>query len=190
MKRIQSPLSVRDCRAAAALVGFWLFALAGAGAEEKFDFKTHGFFKHLLGEWTTEGEMKGTEGNVVRLKEEWNAEVVGENTLTITGKRELNDDKQSYKWTITRDPATGLLEASHRGSEDNPDTQRFEISVSEAEMKMEMSGFLGSGGAKAVLVDTFPEKDRDTFETSVTLTDDNGATTLSGTLKSTRVKKP
>ncbi len=130
-------------------MGLWLLALAGAGAEEKFDFKTHGFFKHLLGEWTTEGEMKGTEGNVVRLKEEWNAEVVGENTLTITGKRELNDDKQSYKWTITRDPATGLLEASHRGSEDNPDTQRFEISVSEAEMKMEMSGFLGSGEAPA-----------------------------------------
>lgn len=164
----------------------------GAGiarADDKFDFKTHFFFRHLIGEWTTEGELKGTDGNVVKLKEEWKAEALGENTLTIEGKRELNENSQNYKWTITHNPTTGLFEAAHRASDDNSDTQRFEINLSETEMKMEMTAFLGGGNSKIVVVDTFPEKGRDTFEGKVTLTDDSGAVTLSGTLKSTRVKK-
>jgi len=165
----------------------------GAGiarAEDKFDFKTHFFLKHLIGEWTTEGELKGADGNIVKIKEEWKAEVLGENTFTIEGKREINDNSQNYKWTITHNPATGLFEAAHRASDDNGDTQRFEISFSEAEMKMEMTAFLGGGNSKVVLVDTFPEKGRDTFESKVTLTDESGAVTLSGPLKNTRVKKP
>ncbi len=171
-----------------------LLALLGlvvgvAGADDKFDFKSHFFFKHLIGEWTTEGVLKGADGDVIKLKEEWKAELLGEDTFVIEGKRSLNDSSENYKWTITRNPTTGLFEAAHRASDNNPDTQRFEINFSEAEMKMEWSGFLGSGNAKAILVDTFPDKDRDTFEGKVTLTDDSGATTLSGTLKSTRVKK-
>jgi hypothetical protein len=164
----------------------------GAGiarADDKFDFKAHFFFKHLIGEWTTEGELKGADGNVVKLREEWKAEVLGENTFTIEGKRELNGNAQNYKWTITHNPATGLFEAAHRASDENADTQRFEINFSEAEMKMEMTALLGSGNSRVVLVDTFPEKDRDTFEGKVTLTDDSGAITLSGTLKNTRVKQ-
>jgi hypothetical protein len=160
-----------------------------AGADEKFDFKSHFFLKHLVGEWTTEGDLKGADGNIVKLKEEWKAEVVGEDTFVIEGKRQLNDSSENYKWTITRNPTTGLFEAAHRASENSPDTQRFEINFSEAEMKMEWNGFLGSGNARAILIDTFPEKDRDTFEGQVTLTDDSGATTLSGTLKNIRVKK-
>lgn len=168
-----------------------LMSLAGgrAMAEDKFDFKSHFFLKHMLGEWVTEGDLKSADGNVIKLKEEWKAEVLGDNTLVIEGRRQLNDDSQKYKWTITHNPATDLFEAAHRFSEDNPETQRFEINFSEAEMKMEMTGFLGSGNAKAVIVDTFSGDDRDTFKGEVTLTDDSGGTTLSGTLKSTRTKK-
>lgn len=168
-----------------------VLALAGGlAAGEKFDFRTHGFFKHLLGEWTTEGELKGADGNVIKLKEEWKAEAVGETTLTIEGRRDLNGNVQNYKWTFTRDPATGLFEAAHRVSDDNPDTQRFEIQVSESEMRMEMSAFLDTNNSKVVLTDTFAGEDRDTFETLVTLSDSSGATTLSGTLRNKRSKKP
>jgi hypothetical protein len=168
-----------------------VMSLAGGRsvAEDKFDFRTHFYFKHMPGEWVTEGEFKGADGNVIKLKEEWKAEVLGDNTLVIEGRRQLNDDSQNYKWTITHNPDTGLFEAAYRISDDNPETLRFEINLSEAEMKMEMTGFLGSGNGKAVIVDTFSGNDRDTFKGEVTLTDDSGVTTLSGTLKSTRTKK-
>lgn len=162
----------------------------GALAEDKFDFKTHFFLKHLLGEWTTEGELKGKEGNVVRIKEDWKAEALGENTFAIEGKREINENSQTFKWTITHNPGTNLFEATHHSGDDNPDTQRFEIQFSEAEMKMEMTALLGGGDSKVVIVDTFRGKERDSFEGRVTLTDESGAVTLSGTLKSMRIKKP
>ena len=159
-------------------------------AEEKFDFKTHFFLKHMLGEWTTTGELKGTDGNVIKLKEEWKATVEGDTTMVIEGKRELNDNSQNYKWTITRNPSTGLFEAAHRASDESPDTQRFEINFSEADMSMEWTGFLGSDNSKVTLVDKFKGTDRDTIEVQVTFMDNSGMTTLSGTLKSERVKKP
>lgn len=176
--------STRRC-----LLGLLCLVSGITQAEDKFDFKTHFFLKHYIGEWTTEGELKGADGNVVKLKQEWKAEVLAENTFTIEGRRELNDNVQTYKWTITRNPSTGLFEATHRASDD-ADSQRFEINFSEAEMKMEMTAILGGGNSRIVIVDTFPEKGRDTFEGKVTLTDEGGAVTLSGTLKNTRARKP
>lgn len=172
------------------LLALLCLAAAIARADGKFEFKTHFFLKHLIGEWTTEGELKGADGNIVRLREEWKAEVLGENTFTMEGRRELGDNSQNYKWTITRNPVTGLFEAEHRASDGSSDAQRFEINFSEPEMKMEMTAILGGGNSRIVLVDTFPEKDRDTFESKVTLTDESSAVTLSGTLKSKRGKKP
>ncbi len=175
--------------AARRLLALLFLVTAPARAEDKFDFKTHFFFKHLIGEWITEGELKGTDGNVVKLKEEWKAEALGDDTFVIEGTRELNGQPENYKWTVTRNASTGLFEAAHRASDNNPDTQRFEINFSEAEMKMEWTGFLGGGDSKAVLVDTFAGTDRDAFESDVKLTNESGATTLSGILKSKRVKK-
>lgn len=173
-------------RLVAAALQLLLMVAVRAGYE--FDFKTHFYFKHLIGSWTTEGELKGADGNVIKLKEEWKAGAAGENSFIIEGKRELNGNAQNYKWTITRDPATGRFEAALRSDDNNPDTLRFEINFSGEEMKMEMTALTGGGNSKIVLLDTFPEKDRDAFETKVTFTDEKDAVTLSGTLKNTRVK--
>ena len=158
--------------------------------QQKTDFKSHAFFKHLIGEWKCEGELKAADGNIVTIKEEWKADVFGENTLVMEGKREINGNSQNYKWTIIQNPSTGLYEASHQASTDSADTQRFEVLVPDKELKMEMSGFLGSSNSKVIIVDTFADGNTDVLKSEVTLTDEKGTTTLSGTLTHKREKKP
>lgn len=158
-------------------------------AEEKNGFTTHAFFKHIIGEWKSFGDLKNAEAQPVQVTEEWKAEAAGPNTLTIEGTRTINGDTRSYKWTITQNLATGIFEAELKADTNSPDSIRFELNVDEAAMKAELTGFLNAGGSKVILIDQFPEKDRDSFETKVTLTDENGTATLSGTLKNERTKK-
>lgn len=171
------------------VAGWSALSSVGAFAQEKSGFKDSAFFKAYAGEWTMQGELKGAEGNVIKITETWKAEPVGDDTFMIEGTREINGDSQHFTWTVTHNPATGLYEASHRGSADSPDTQRFEISVSEAEMKWELTALMGNN-SKIFISDVFTDKEHDTLESKITLTDDSGATTLSGTLIHKRVKKP
>jgi hypothetical protein len=166
----------------------WMFSIARA--DEKNDFKEHVVFKHIIGEWKSQGELKGKDGNIVTIKQEWKAEAVGANTLVIQGTRELNGNSETYKWTITKNPSTGLFEAELNPNTNNPDTLRFEMNVDEAAMKVEMSGFLGSDNSKVILVDQFNGAERDSFQTQITLSDNSGTVTLSGSMKNERVKKP
>jgi len=152
-------------------------------------FNKSAFFKAFAGEWTMEGELKGTEGKVVKFKEEWKAEILSDDTMTIEGKRDLDNNSQSYKWTLTHNPTTGLYEANHSVA-DSGDSLRFEVNLMETEMKMEISGFIGSSNSKVTIVDSFSGADRDNLESKITLTDDTGATTLSGTVTHKRTKKP
>ena len=61
-----------------------LRCVGGALAADKFDFRTRLFLKHLLGEWTTEGDLKGKDGNVVRIKEDWKAEALARRSPSRT----------------------------------------------------------------------------------------------------------
>jgi hypothetical protein len=56
-------------------------------------------------------------------------------------------------------------------------------------MKIDMTALLGNN-SKIAITDAFADKERDSIESKITMTDDTGATTLSGTLTHKRVKKP
>jgi hypothetical protein len=165
-----------------------LAASALAFAEDKGGFKSSDFFKAYAGEWEMTGELQKGDGGVIKIKESWKAEFQGDDTLNIEGKRELDGNSQDFVWTMTHNPATGLYEASHR-AKDSGDAIRFEVSLSETEMKIEMTALLGNN-SKIAITDAFADKEHDTIESKITMTDDNGATTLSGTLTHKRVKKP
>ncbi len=167
------------------LASCFIFA-AWANGEEKTDFKNHPFFKYMIGEWTGEGELKDAHDALVKFKMEWKADVEGENTFVVEGNREINGNAQTYKWTIIHNPTTGAYEATHK----SPDSEavRFEVLVPEGEMRIEMT-MLGNAESKMTVIDSFPDKDFNTLETKVTIVDDSGATTLSGTILQKRVKK-
>lgn len=170
-------------------VVFALLAMAVlAFAEDKGGFKTSEFFKAYVGEWEMNGELQKGDGGVIKIKESWKAEFQGDDTLNIEGKRELDGNSQDFVWTMTHNPATGLYEASHH-TKDSGDAIRFEVSLSETEMKIEMTALLGNN-SKILITDAFADKEHDSIESKITLTDDTGATTLSGTLIHKRMKKP
>src|SRR5690242_1908056 len=66
-----------------------LLLLAGtASAQQKIEFKDHPFFKRLIGEWSSEGERKYADGNLVKVTETWKTELSGENAVTMEGTRD------------------------------------------------------------------------------------------------------
>ncbi len=161
-------------------------ATAATAQEAVKDFSQHPFLKHLIGEWTSEGQLTGQDGNVITIKEEWKGSVLAEGTFLIEGKREINGEKSDYKWTITYN-ASGTYEAKHEMS-NGSDAQRFEGSISDVTNTMELS-VQGDGGSTIKLVDTFVGEGHDTLETEVSFTDGKGQTTLSGKIVNKRVKK-
>ena len=167
------------------LSSFFIFAGCAIG-QEKTDFKNHPFFQHMIGEWVGEGELKDAHDTLIKFKTEWKADVEGENAFVIEGNREINGNAQTYKWTIIHNPTTGAYEANHKA----PDSEavRFEVLVPEGEMRIEMT-VLGNAESKMTVIDSFPDKEFETLETKVTIMDDSGATTLSGTIIQKRVKK-
>lgn len=169
-----------------------VFALWAAAcllfAEDRGGFKTSEFFKAYVGEWEMSGELQKGDGGVIKIKESWKAELVGDDTMNIEGKRELDGNFQDFTWTLTHNPTTGLYEASHR-TKDSGDATRFEVSLSETEMKIEMTALLGNN-SKIAITDAFVDKEHDSIESKIAMTDDTGATTLSGTLRHKRVKQP
>jgi hypothetical protein len=170
-----------------------MLAIAGltlptsVSAQQKNDFATHAFFKLLIGEWTSEGELKAADGNTTTVKEEWRGAVSGEGTFTIEGSRELNKDKHDYRWTIVQTATSGVYEVTHYVSINGGETMRFEASVSEVELTMERIAQLGNNTLK--LRSSFSGTDRDNMLTKVSISDPGGKLTLSGTVTNKRVKK-
>src|SRR6478752_7232458 len=98
--------------------------LAGtASAQQKIEFKDHPFFKRLIGEWSSEGERKYADGNLVKVTEAWKTELLGENAVVSEGTRDRNGQVSHYKWTFTVTDA-GLIEAAYQRDISNADTQR------------------------------------------------------------------
>ncbi len=169
-----------------------LAALVLAGAllsQDKTDFANHPFFKLLIGQWKAEGTLKNAMGEESRVVEEWKAKASGDGALLIEGWRQINDDRHDFRWNVTHNPATGLYEATHVVNGNEAEAQRFEASISEVALTMELKAPLGSSGS-ILLKDSFTDNTHNVIRTEVTLTGDSGEVTLTGEIKHERQKEP
>jgi hypothetical protein len=158
-------------------------------AQQKTDFAAHPLFKLLIGEWKSEGVLKNAEGKEIKIVEEWTGKASAAGEFVMEGHRVVDQDKQEYIWTFSHNAATGLYEATHNVKSNEGDIKRFEASVSDVDLTMELR-LVGDGASSIVVRDSFPGPDRDTLESEVTLTGSGGETNLSGKIIHKRVKKP
>jgi hypothetical protein len=161
------------------LLGILLFLTGTASAQQKIEFKDHPFFKRLIGEWSSEGERKYADGNLVKITEEWKTELSGENAITMEGTRDRAGQITHYKWTFTV-PDAGIIVAEYQRDIGNAATQRYEVQAAEDGSRIEMTA-LGDNSSKSTITHAFKEGDPDTLESTMTRTNANGATLYSGT---------
>lgn len=164
-----------------------LLALLCCQTVSALDLSTHGFFKHLVGEWNAEGELKGNENNTVSIQESWKGQADTEDSFSIEGTRTVNGDSQKFTWTFTRNPATDSYEAILAGGDGQP--IRFEGSLSDVAGTLELKAITGNGSSSIAVQDRFADDSRDVLITKVTFTGEQGETTLQGTITHKRVKK-
>lgn len=153
------------------------------------DLAKHSFFKHLIGKWSTTGELKGADGNTINVTEEWTGKADADDTFYIEGTRTINNDTQPFRWSITHNAATDSFEAIHSWGNGSQEL-RFEATYSEVEMTFTLKVITGSGDSGIILQDSFSPDSKDTLLTKVQFTGDQGQTTLEGTLTHTREKAP
>lgn len=153
------------------------------------DLSTHAVFRHYLGAWKAEGELKGENGNNITIKEEWTGKVDGDNGFLIEGTRTLNGDTQPFKWTITHNAGADNFEAVLSGA-DGSQTIRFEGNASTVNLTLELKAITGSGQSSITITESFEGDARDVMRSKVTFTGDAGQTTLEGTIKHEKQKAP
>lgn len=168
-----------------------LFSLSGTclPAQDKAKLVEHPFFKALIGEWKAAGELKGADGNVVKISEEWVGKVSDEGELVIEGSRTVNDNPpQKYRWAITHNPTTDLYEAVQTDVDNPKNAVRFEGNVTGEPAVLELKAQFGNGGGSVTVTDTFSGADTKVLETKVVFLKDTGEVNLEGTIKNERVK--
>jgi hypothetical protein len=171
---------------ALALLAFFTSALPAADTAK---FSEHPFFKHFVGSWKSAGELKGGDGNVIKITEEWVCTIDDEGGLLIEGTRQFNDgDVQKYRWNITHNSNTDLYEAVQTNLDDQANSMRFEGSVTGEPPVLELKGQFGNGGGSATVTDSFTGEGHNTIDTKVVLLKDDGEVNLEGTIKNERVK--
>ena len=153
------------------------------------DLSTHAIFKHYIGTWNAAGELKGVDGNVLKISEEWTGKVDGENGFLIEGTRTINGDKQPFKWTITHNVGADSFEAVLTGV-DAQQTIRFEGNASLVNQTLELKSITGSGQSSITIFESFSGDAKDVIESKVTFTGDQGQTTLEGVIKHQKEKQP
>ncbi len=157
-------------------------------AQQPRDLSSHVFFKHLIGQWEAHGELKGQDNNNVKVKEEWTGKATPEGEFIIEGRRELNDNRQTFRWTITHNATTDSYEAVLTTDGNEAGNLRFEGHVSEVNLTIELKAAIGANGSVTV-IDGFAADDKNTIESKIAFLGDNGETTLSGTITHKRVKQ-
>jgi hypothetical protein len=156
-----------------------LLMLAGvARAQGSFDFASHPFFKEIIGEWTTEGDIRFEDGHVVHNKQDWKAEVTGANVCTINGTREWAGQTIHYKWTITH-LDSGIFEHVFQPDMANAATERYDAKVAEDNSQVELTGRV-ENNAKVIITEGFKGADRNTMEVTVKLFDGEGTLIYAG----------
>lgn len=168
-----------------------LFGVAGGKLEAaEGDIGDHAFFKLMIGKWMAEGEFKGADGNVQKYSADWTGSVAEDGSFVVEGTRVIGTTTQQYRWVFSPGSAAGLFEGLHEIVNDTSNSQRFEVSASEAAMSLEMSAFLGNGNAKVVVKESFVDEAQDKLQTVVEFTDDQSNVTLTGTINNERQKTP
>ncbi len=170
------------------VLGAVIFCALTASAQDKFDFRTHPYFKHLIGEWKLEAEVTRANGDREKFTQLSKTEVAEANVLTTEGAYEGRDLSVRFKWMFTH-TASGKLEAVLQPDLDKPDLQRFEVKVSEDCLSLEITRAL-KNQQKMTVVDAFKDGDYDLRELTRTITDSEGAVLSTTTALSKRVKKP
>lgn len=168
-----------------------LLALAAcpAPAQDKAKLVEHPFFRALVGEWKSAGELKGADGNVVKVTEEWVGKVSDEGELVIEGTRTVNDNPPSkYRWVITHNPTTDLYEAVQSDVENPQNALRFEGNVTGEPAVLELKAQFSGGGGGVTVTDTFMGEDKKVLETRVVFLKDSGEVNLEGTIRNERAK--
>lgn len=177
---------LRHFSSAAFLAALLLFT-GFASAQQKMGIKDHPFFKQFLGEWNAEGERNYADGRVVKIKQEWKTEALGENALSLEGDQERDGQTTHYKWTFTL-MDSGLVEGTYQRDTSKPDTQRYEVQAPDDGTHIELTALLDNN-SKIVTTESFKEGDHDTLEITTTRTDSRGATIYTGKSVAKR-KKP
>lgn len=150
------------------------------------DLGTHPVFKHYIGSWKAEGELKG-ENNVITIKEEWTGKTDGDNAFLIECARTINGDTQPFKWAITYNEGADSYDATVSGA-DGAQMLRFEGRAFEANLTLELKAITGGGQSAITIIDSFKGEARDVLESKVTSTGDAGQTTLEGVIKHQKEK--
>jgi len=167
------------------LAALWCFC-GNASAQQKTEIKDHPFYKHLIGEWSAEGERKYNDGRIVKVKQEWKTEVLGANSITSEGTQERDGQSSHYKWTITM-MDSGLVEAIYQRDVSKPDTQRYEVQAAEDGSQVQLTALLDNN-SKVETTEAFKAGDHDTIENTTTRTDPNGAVIYTSTTVAKRKK--
>ena len=152
------------------------------------DLAQHVVFKHFLGKWTAEGELKGEDNTVLTVKEDWQGKGEGDNTFVLEGMRTLNNDTQAFKWTFALNPATGTCEANLTGG-DGSQPLRFEVNISDVNLTLDMKAQTGQTSAITVK-EEFTDEKHEALVSHVVFTNDEGKTTLEGDVKHKKVHEP
>ena len=153
------------------------------------DFTTHPFFKHLIGDWTAEGELKGTDDRLITVTETWTGKPAAEGSFIIEGSRTINDDTQNFTWTITHNPATDGYEAV-LSTANSTEPVRFEGSVSDVTLTMDLKAITGGGDSSITVQDSFADEEKETLQSKVTFIGDQGQTNLEGIILHKKQKRP
>jgi hypothetical protein len=149
-----------------------------ASAQESFDFASHPFFKHLLGDWTTEGDVTFSDGHVVHSFQQWKAELPSPDVCRITGTHEWAGHTIHYQWTIRR-MDSGNFEQILQPDLANPDTQRFEARVLDDATGVEMTAET-KDHQKFKTIQSFTDKDHDQMEVKTEFADSDGTVIYKG----------
>lgn len=153
------------------------------------DLSTHPVFKHYIGTWKASGELKGEDGKITKITEEWTGKADGETGFLIEGTRTMNDDTQPFKWTITHNAGADSFDAVLGGA-DGAQTLRFEGNASTVNLTLELKAVTGNGSSSITVLESFPTEEKDVIESKVTFTGEAGQTTLEGTIKHEKQKTP
>ena len=165
-----------------------LLSLSAAIAQQPTDLSKHVFFKHLVGTWTAEGELKGEDGKLIPITEDWKGKAGGDSTFLLEGTRTINSETKPFKWTFTHNPSTDSFDAVLTGAEgDQP--IRFEAMISDVNLTIELKAITGTNSAITVK-EEFTDEKHEAIKSQVTFTGDSGQVTLEGTITHKKQKEP
>ncbi|MGB0152797.1 MAG: hypothetical protein ACPGFB_02105 [Verrucomicrobiales bacterium] len=71
------------------------------------------FFRSITGEWSGEGDLTATDGQVISVREEWVGAETGEGFFEMSGNRTMGGDHQEFRWVFSHNATTELIECRY-----------------------------------------------------------------------------